>query len=90
MGTLLNQQVDASAVNGFSPVDGIASAFYRHGYCAKATYIRTITTAASKRNLEGPFHPNVIGHEYARDANLLKLCGVLYKNTDCTSKNPNV
>lgn len=90
MGTLLNQRVDAThGADGFTPVDGVAEAFKGHGYCARGTYIRSVLAAVTRWNLDGPFHPSRIGHEFAADVNIVKLCGVLYKNADCTSKNPN-
>jgi hypothetical protein len=61
----LNLEVAAAAVrNRWHLVDGIASDFRRHGYCAgKAGWVRRLTGSLfSQRDVWGTLHPSLPGH----------------------------
>ncbi len=59
----LNGRVhDAASTHGWTYVGGIASAFRRHGYCARNTWVRPIVRQLLVRDLKGTLHPNLVGH----------------------------
>jgi hypothetical protein len=67
----LNGAVNAGATaQGWRAVTGVASGFFRHGYCAANgdRWIRRIDESFSRQNNEkGTMHPNSTGHAFIRD-----------------------
>jgi hypothetical protein len=66
----LNELAERSAhTNGWEFVGRIASAFKRHGYCAKETWFHSLTNSLwNQHSPAGSFHPNPAGQRcYARN-----------------------
>ncbi len=48
---------------GWKYLDGIADAFYEHGYCSSSPWVRTIHESIQLQgNANGALHPNRAGH----------------------------
>ena len=58
----LNQVILDAGPRGWTPVAGLFDASRKHGYCAKASYVTSLTTSAkNQKDQFGAFHPNYKG-----------------------------
>lgn len=81
----LNAAIAAAAdAQGWNPVEGIASAFRRHGYCAgRHAWVSTVRDSLSnlggiRARHRGTLHPNAAGHEVIGVLLAAKLERALY------------
>lgn len=60
--TQLNDEIAAQASeHGWATVSSHVQRFRKHGYCAKKTWMVSVTKALLQANLAAPFHPNAHG-----------------------------